>query len=249
MEQDKPAKIKVAVVSGGSKGLGYGIVRGLLDSGEYSVATFSRRSTLDMEALSHAFPEKFCFRELSLGDKDAVKGWVDEIHTRFGAVNVLINNAAIAGEGVLPLVDDKVIEQLIDVNLKGTIYLTKQCIRKMLIQRHGRIINISSIVASRGYRGLSVYAATKAALEGMTRSLARELGGKSILVNSIAPGYLSTEMSAGISEAELGQIVRRTPLGRLGTVTDVVGLVLFLCSEQASFITGQTLVVDGGLTT
>jgi 3-oxoacyl-[acyl-carrier protein] reductase len=118
----------------------------------------------------------------------------------------------------------------------------------MLLRRSGSIVNISSIVGLSGYRGLAVYSATKAALDGFTRSLARELGSRGITVNSVAPGYLRTEMSHGLDEAQLGQIVRRTPMGRLGDPEDVARAVLFLTDPANRFITGQVLVVDGGLT-
>jgi 3-oxoacyl-[acyl-carrier protein] reductase len=137
---------------------------------------------------------------------------------------------------------------MVDLNLKGTFRVTRAAVRRMLTQGGGRVINISSIVGLSGYRGLSVYSATKAALDGFTRSLARELGGKGITVNSVAPGYLMTEMSHGLDADDLKQIVRRTPAGRLGEPEDVAAAVLFLASEQAAFITGQVLVVDGGLT-
>jgi 3-oxoacyl-[acyl-carrier protein] reductase len=118
----------------------------------------------------------------------------------------------------------------------------------MLPRRRGHIINISSVNAIRGHRGITVYSAVKAGIDGFTRSLARELGDRGILVNSIAPGYLRTDMTSEMSEAQIDKIVRRTPLGRLGTIDDIVGAVRFLMSPAARFITGQTLVVDGGLT-
>jgi 3-oxoacyl-[acyl-carrier protein] reductase len=168
---------------------------------------------------------------------------------RFGRIDVLVNNAGVARDGVLPLFPDEQIDEVIDLNLRGTVHLTRLVTRRMLRQGSGRIINISSIVGLSGYRGLSVYSATKAALDGFTRALARELGGRGITVNSVAPGYLRTEMSHGLDEAQLGQIVRRTPAGRLGEADDVAAAVGFLASDAAAFITGHVLVVDGGLTT
>jgi 3-oxoacyl-[acyl-carrier protein] reductase len=146
------------------------------------------------------------------------------------------------------LIRDDDIDDVIDLNLRATIHITRLVTRRMLVQHSGRIINVSSIVGLSGYRGLSVYSATKAALDGFTRALARELGSRGITVNSVAPGYLRTEMSHGLDEAQLGQISRRTPAGRLGEPEDVAAAVRFLASPEAGFVNGQVLVVDGGLT-
>ena len=137
---------------------------------------------------------------------------------------------------------------MVDLNIKGTVYVTRAASRVMLTRRTGSIVNISSVVGLSGYRGLSVYGATKAALDGFTRALARELGSRGITVNSVAPGYLRTEMSHGLDLDQLGQIARRTPLGRLGEPSDVARAVLFLTDPGNCFVTGQVLVVDGGLT-
>jgi 3-oxoacyl-[acyl-carrier protein] reductase len=161
---------------------------------------------------------------------------------------VLVNNAGVARDGVLALFRDEDIDQVIDLNLRATIHITRLVARRMLTQHSGRIVNISSIVGLSGYRGLSVYSATKAALDGFTRAMARELGSKGITVNSVAPGYLRTEMSHGLDEAQLVQISRRTPAGRLGEPEDVAAAVRFLVSSEAGFISGHVLVVDGGLT-
>ena len=135
---------------------------------------------------------------------------------RWGGVDVLVNNAGVARDGVIALADDDDVDTVVDLNLKGTLQMTKLVVRRMLSGGHGHIVNVSSIVGLSGYRGLVVYSATKAALDGMTRALARELGSRGITVNSVAPGYLRTEMSHGLDEEQLEQIVRRTPAGRLG---------------------------------
>jgi 3-oxoacyl-[acyl-carrier protein] reductase len=137
---------------------------------------------------------------------------------------------------------------VIDLNLKGTFYITRMVSRPMLSLGWGRIINISSIVGLSGYRGLSVYGASKAGLDGFTRALARELGPRNITVNSVAPGFLSTEMNEELDERQTRQIVNRTPMGRLGNTRDVAELVGFLASPAADFITGQVIPVDGGIT-
>ncbi len=240
-------QIDTVLVSGGSKGLGAGIVQDFLDNG-YKVATFSRSSTPQIEAWQAAFPERFFFAPLSLTDKAACRDFLQTVEARLGAVNVLVNNAGVANTSLLALESDEAVDNLVELNIKGSIFLTRLVCRSMLTGDWGRIINISSIVGLSGYRGLSVYSATKAALDGFTRSLARELGARNITVNSVAPGYLTTEMTEELDDRQTRQIVNRTPMGRLGSPHDVAKVVSFIASEDASFITGQVIVVDGGIT-
>lgn len=235
-------------MTGGSRGLGAGLVQSFLDSGD-RVATCSRTSTAETERLA-ADPfldGRYLFAPVDLADRAATAAFVKQVVGTFGSVDVLVNNAGVAPEGVLALFGDEGVDAAVDLNLKGTIHLTRHVVRRMLVQRSGRIINVTSVVGLSGYRGLSVYSATKAALDGLTRSLARELGAVGITVNSVAPGYLRTEMTANMQEIHLDQIARRTPLGRLGEPSDVAGAVQFLASPAASFISGHVLVVDGGL--
>ena len=243
------AEPRVVIVTGGSRGLGEGLVRAFLDHGD-TVATCSRTPT-DATVAWAAAPdtrERFCFEAVDVTDRDAAKQFVRDVAERFGRIDVLVNNAGVARDGVLGLFSEDDVDTVVDLNVKGTIAVTRAVVRRMLHQGAGRIINVSSIVGLSGYRGLSVYGATKAALDGFTRALARELGGRGITVNSVAPGYLRTEMSHGLDEDQLVQIARRTPAGRLGEVADVAAAVLFLASPDAEFISGHVLVVDGGLT-
>lgn len=240
---------RVVLVSGGSRGLGAALVQAFLDEG-HRVATFSRSATdrtRDWSA-DPAVRDRFHFVEVDATDRDGTRALLGAVTERFGAVEILVNNAGVAIDGLLPLMRDEDIDTLVDVDLTATILLTKRVLRPMLLCDWGRIITISSVVGLSGYRGLSVYGATKAALDGFTRGLAREVGVRGITVNSVAPGYLRTEMTHGLDEEQMRQIVRRTPVGRLGEVEDVAAMVLFLASERAGFITGQTLVVDGGIT-
>jgi 3-oxoacyl-[acyl-carrier protein] reductase len=237
------------LVTGGSRGLGAALVDAFLAAGD-RVATCSRAPSEQTEAWARdgALAGRFHHDAVDLADPAQSAAFVKDVAERFGGIDVLVNNAGVAREGVLGLVPDADVDAVVDLNLKGTVRVTRAVSRRMLRQGHGRIVNISSVVGRSGYRGLSVYGATKAALEGFTRALARELGPRGITVNAVAPGYLRTEMTHGLDESDLDQIVRRTPAGRLGDVTDVAAAVLFLASDQASWITGHVLVVDGGLT-
>lgn len=237
---------KVVIVSGGSKGLGRAIVQSFLENNNYVVSTFSRSRTKFIENLEKNTKDSFYFETLDISNILRIKEYIKNVRKKFGSVDVLINNAGIARDAILALQHQDEIDNMLEINLKGTIALTKSCIREMLPKNWGRIINITSIVGKSGFRGLSVYSLTKAGLDGFTRSLARELGSRGITVNSIAPGFLETEMSHGLTEQQRQQVIRRTPMGRLGYPRDVVPLILFLCSEDASFITGQTIIVDGG---
>jgi 3-oxoacyl-[acyl-carrier protein] reductase len=237
------------IVTGGSRGLGAGIVQGYLDAGE-QVATCARSRTGEVEKWESdpATADRFLFAAVDLSDREQTSAFVAQVLERFGSIEVLVNNAGIARDGILGMATDEDIDAVIDLNIKGTLHITRLVSRRMLARQRGHIVNISSIVGLSGYRGLAVYSATKAALDGMTRALARELGSRGIVVNSVAPGYLRTEMSHGLDEAQLGQIVRRTPAGRLGEPADIARVVQFLTDPVNDYLTGQVLVVDGGLT-
>lgn len=240
---------RVVVVTGGSRGLGAGIVRAFLEAGE-KVATCSRSATAETDSWSAdpALQGRFVFHAADLSKPTDAEAFVKAVVAEWGRIDVLVNNAGVARDGVLGLFSDEDIDTVVDLNLKGTIYMTRLVSRRMLAQHGGSIVNISSIVGRSGYRGLAVYSATKAALDGFTRAMARELGSRGITVNGIAPGYLRTELSHGLDEAQLGQIVRRTPAGRLGEPDDVARAVQFLTDPRNTYLTGQVLVVDGGLT-
>jgi 3-oxoacyl-[acyl-carrier protein] reductase len=233
------------IVSGGSRGLGQNIVRRLLDA-QYSVSTFSRSATEFISQLRDY--ERFFFSQADISDVSSTRAFLKSAEAKLGSPYGLVNCAGIAVDGLLATTSDESIEKVLSVNLKGTLQMTKLVVRRMLIRRQGGVIvNMSSIVAIRGYRGLVAYAATKGGMDAMTRALARELGERRIRVNSVAPGYIATEMTHGLDDHQRQQIIHRTPLGRLGTVEDVVGPVLFLLSDEAQFVTGQVLVVDGGI--
>lgn len=241
--------VPTSVVSGGSRGLGLAVVERLLARGD-RVATFSRSGSPALDTLAAAHPTRLHADRLDAADADAVRGFVAHVAGRFGRIDQCIANAAIAHEGVLATARDDEIDALLAVNLRGAIVFVRECVRQMLLQSAqetaASVVVVSSVVAARGSPGLSVYAATKAGLEGFARSLARELGGRGIRVNAVAPGFLETDLSAPLSAEARGRIVRRTPLGRLGLPDDVVGAVEFLTSPRAAFITGQVVTIDGG---
>lgn len=238
---------RVVVITGGSRGLGAGIVQSYLDSGDL-VATCARSRTAQVDAWAESFGDRFLFAEVDMSDRSQNAEFVKSVITRWERIDILVNNAGVARDGILAVARPDDVDVVVDLNLKGTLDITHLVSRRMLVQGSGHIVSISSIVGLSGYRGLAVYSATKAALDGMTRALARELGSRGILVNCVAPGYLRTEMSHGLDEDQLQQIVRRTPLGRLGEPADVARVVQFLTSPDNRYITGQVFVADGGLT-
>jgi 3-oxoacyl-[acyl-carrier protein] reductase len=249
VSETSTAEPRVVVITGGSRGLGAGIVQAYLDEGDV-VATCARSSTPEVEKWQGdpAVADRFLFRPADVSSSADCAAFVNAVIERFGRIDVLINNAGVARDGVIGLTSDEDIDVVVDLNIKGSLYMARQVSRRMMVRRSGTIVNISSVVGRSGYRGLAVYSATKAALEGMTRALARELGTRGITVNAIAPGYLRTEMSHGLDEEQLQQIVRRTPAGRLGDPEDIARACQFLTDPRNTYLTGQVLVVDGGLT-
>jgi 3-oxoacyl-[acyl-carrier protein] reductase len=204
-----------------------------------------------MVELAEREPQRFLHLQADQAHAETPARVVHAVKERFGRLDALINNAAIATEGTLAIMQPQSVHTMIDINLTSVVLLTRVSIREFLRTPRSvpkTIINVSSIVGLTGFRGLSVYSATKSALLGLTRSLARELGPANITVNAVLPGFLATEMSHSLNDSQRTQIIRRTPLERLGETSDVTPVVRFLLGDGSRFVTGQCLIVDGGAT-
>lgn len=239
------------IVTGGSRGLGLGIALRLHQSG-YRVIAIARRQTPELTAAiaeaEHIEPGSLHFVPFDLGQVDDIPGLVRSMRKIHGPIYGLVNNAATGFDGLLAIMHNSQIEQLVRVNTLAPIILTKYVVRSMMADGEGRIVNVSSIIGFTGYSGLSVYGATKASLLGFTRSLAREVGRKGINVNAVAPGFLDTEMTRGLDDEQRQQIARRSALRRLPAVEEVAHAVEFLMGDKSKSITGTVLTVDAGST-
>lgn len=233
------------LISGGSKGLGLAMARHYLKEG-YKVATFARRITQDILTLRGGYQWQFFFEQVDAQDSVEVEHFVQRARERLGPIRCPVNNAAIGQDSLLAGMDSRAIGSIIDINLAAPIALTRVVVRQMLLNNiAGRIVNISSLCALKGYAGLSVYSAAKAGLEAFTRSLAVELGPRKIQVNAIAPGFFASEMSGVLAPEQVQTIERRTPMGRLCTPKDILPVLdLLLLGEHN--IAGQVFHIDGG---
>jgi 3-oxoacyl-[acyl-carrier protein] reductase len=236
------------LVTGGSRGIGLAIARRLTASG-YHVTAVARRESDDLRRAVHEVGgDRLRFKPFDLSEIDAIPAFVKTLRDEFGAIYGLVNNAGTSTEGLLATMRNSDIEAQIRLNVLSPAILTKYVVRHMMADGAGRIVNISSIIASTGYNGLSVYGATKAAATGLTRSLAREVGKLGITVNAIAPGFIHTELTKGLSEEDRQRIAGRSALRRLPEAGDVAAMVEFLLGEGGRNITGTVLTVDAGNT-
>jgi 3-oxoacyl-[acyl-carrier protein] reductase len=239
------------IVTGGSRGLGLGIARRLTGLGYRAIAVARKPTEPLTSAIQEAeakTPGSLHFVPFDLGNLDGIGELVRTLRKDFGPIYGLVNNAGISFEGVLALMPNAQIEQMVRVNTVAPMVLTKYVVRSMMADGGGRIVNISSIAGFTGYSGISVYGATKASLLGFTRSLAREVGRMKVNVNAVAPGFVDTDMTRELTDAQRQKIMRRSALNRLADIDDIADAVEFLLGDKAKNITGTVLTVDAGQT-
>lgn len=237
---------QIALVTGASRGIGKAVAQRLADNGFFVIGTAT--SEQGVEVIDEYLRESGGIgRVLRVQDDQQVNDLFEEIESVYGAVQVLVNNAGITQDGLLMRMDEQAWQNVIDVNLTSVYRLSKRAMKGMMKARNGRIINITSVVASMGNAGQTNYAATKAGVEGFARSLAREIGSRQVTVNCVAPGLIETDMTDELDERLINAMIDAVPLGRLGRPEDVAAAVSFLASEDANYITGTVLAVNGGM--
>ena len=235
------------VVTGGSRGLGLGVAKQLVRAGHKSIVIARNVTPALTEAMTEQ-PDRWTFVKWDLAETETFSDLARRLREECGPIYGLVNNAGISVSGILSTTSSADIEAVVRLNILSPLILTKFLVRPMMSARAGRIVNISSIVASTGYSGLSVYSATKASMIGFTRSLAREVGSLGITVNAVAPGFLDTEMTHELNVKQREQIKRRSAMQRMATVNDVAAAIEFLMSDSAANITGTVMTVDAGNT-
>ena len=241
---------QVALISGSSRGIGKAIACHLATKGINVAINYhsqEKAANLVVRDIVSAGSESIAIRA-DVSKEDEVHSLIQKVLDRWGRLDILVNNAGITQDRLIIRMASAEWDHVLSVNLRSAYLCTKLALPHMIRQRHGRIINISSVVGISGNAGQANYAASKAGLIGLTKAIAREVASRNITVNAVAPGYITTEMVAKLSEETKAQILSNVPLGRFGEPEDVAATVDFLCSDAASYITGQVLTVDGGLT-
>ena len=237
---------RIALVTGASRGIGQAIAKRLANEGYLVIGTAT--SEKGAAAVNDYLQELGgAGRALNVQDTEQINQLFDSIEKEFGNVQVLVNNAGITQDGLLMRMDDNAWERVLDVNLTSVFRTSKRAMKGMMKARQGRIINITSVVAAMGNAGQTNYTASKAGIEGFTRSLAREIGSRQITVNCVAPGFIDTDMTKDLDEALIQSMLNAVPLARLGKPEDIAAAVNFLASEEAGYITGTVLDVNGGM--
>ena len=240
---------KIVLVTGAGRGIGASIAKRFASEGAEVIVNYSgndeaAQKTVDEITAIGGQAQKY---KCSVNDSESVKVMIDEIIKKFGRIDILVNNAGITKDGLMLRMTDEDFDRVIDVNLKGTFNCTKYVSKYMLKQKSGKIINISSVVGLSGNAGQINYSASKAGIIGITKSAAKELSSRGITVNAVAPGYVDTDMTKVLSDNIRNEILKNIPLQRMGNVEDISNCVAFLASEDASYITGQVIPVDGGM--
>ncbi|MGB5696644.1 MAG: 3-oxoacyl-[acyl-carrier-protein] reductase [Polyangiales bacterium] len=240
---------KIAIVTGGSRGIGRAISVALARAGAHVLINYRSNEEAATETLRlvEAAGGRGELLGFDVADPESVDRAIKMAIDRHEGIDILVNNAGISVDQLLLRVSAKELEKTWATNVNGAVYCAKACIRPMMKKRWGRIINVSSIVAESGNAGQVVYASSKAALLGLTRSLAREVASRNVTVNAVAPGFIDTDMTANLPDAARQGIIAQTPLGRIGRPEEVAAAVVFLASDEASYITGQVVRVNGGM--
>ena len=236
---------RIALVTGATRGIGQAIARSLADAGARVIGTATSES--GAASIATDLGDQGAGRVLDVADEASIAQLIEGIEREFGAVGILVNNAGITRDNLAMRMKESEWDEVMATNLKSVFRLSRAVMRGMMKARYGRIINISSVVGSLGNGGQVNYAAAKAGLEGFTRSLARELGSRAITVNAVAPGFIDTDRTRALSAAQRESLQAQIPLGRLGSPADVATAVAFLASDEAAYITGSTLHVNGGM--
>ena len=240
---------KIAVVTGAARGIGRAIALALAEEGAEVVINYhhSEERSMAVKEEIEARGGKAAVMQCDVSDYESCEKFVSAVAERYGHIDIWVNNAGITKDQLLMRMSEEAFDEVIETNLKGTFQCMRFVSRIMVKQRCGRIINLSSVVGIAGNAGQVNYAASKAGVIGMTKSAAKELAGRGITVNAVAPGFIETEMTSVLSEKVQEQAKNQIPLGHFGTPEDVASAVVFLASEQAKYITGQVLQVDGGM--
>ncbi len=243
-------KDKIAIVTGGSRGIGRGICECLAQEGATVVAcarNMNALTELAAEVKAKEYQGSISPHALDVSSQAAIEELVDSVEADHGKIDILVNNAGITRDGLLMSMDDDQFEDVLTTNLRSAFWMTRAVSKYMVRKKSGRIINISSVAGVMGNPGQTNYAASKAGLIGFSKSVAKELGKRKITCNVVAPGFITTDMTASLPDSVTGPAKELIPLRRFGEVGEVAKVVVFLASEAASYITGQVIVVDGGM--